>query len=165
TGGFMMGTRSGDLDPGLLLYLSQQGYSRDQLDDLLNRHAGLKGVSGRTSEMKELLDERSSNPAAALAVEMFCYQARKFIGAYAAVLGGLDTLVFTGGIGEHSPAVRAGTCLGLEFLGITLDRRANDENAEVISQSNSRCKVRVVQTDEDLMIARHTRTIALAPTA
>ncbi|HEU4415612.1 MAG TPA: acetate/propionate family kinase, partial [Candidatus Angelobacter sp.] len=106
TGGFMMGTRSGDLDPGLLLYLSQQGYSRDQLEDLLNHQGGLKGVSGETSEMKPLLEERSSNPAAALAVEMFCYQARRFIGAYAAVLGGLDTLVFTGGIGERSPAVR-----------------------------------------------------------
>jgi acetate kinase len=159
TGGFMMGTRSGDLDPGVLVYLMRQGYSAEKLETLLNYEAGLRGVSGQTSDMKTLLDRSKSDPAADLAVTMFCYQVRKFIGAYAAALGGLNTLVFTGGIGEHAGPVRAESCIGLEHLGITLDEAANARNAEVISSSQSRCVVRVVQTDEDLMIARHTRAV------
>jgi len=156
TGGFMMGTRSGDLDPGVLLYLMNKGYSADQMEKLLNHQAGLLGVSGQSSEMKTLMEKRQTDPAAAMAVEMFCYQVRKFIGAYAAVLGGMDTLVFTGGIGERSAAVRAEICSGLEYLGIALDVSANGRNAETLSASDSRCIVRVVMTDEDLMIARHT---------
>jgi acetate kinase len=156
TGGFMMGTRTGDLDPGVLLHLINQGYSASQLEALLNHQSGLLGVSGQTSEMKPLLDKRKTDAAAAMAVEMFCYQARKFVGAFAAALGGLDTLVFTGGIGERAADVRAEICSGLEFLGIVIDERANRANAEVIS-AGSRCMVRVVATDEDLMIARHTR--------
>jgi acetate kinase len=155
TGGFMMGTRSGDLDPGLLLHLINKGYTANQLESLLNHQAGLLGVSGQTSEMKALLEKRGTDPGAAMAVEMFCYQARKFVGAFAAALGGLDTLVFTGGIGERSAEVRAGICSSLEFLGIAIDAAANRANAEVIS-AGSRCVVRVVATDEDLMIARHT---------
>jgi acetate kinase len=120
----------------------------------------LLGVSGQTSEMKPLLDKRKTDAAAAMAVEMFCYQARKFVGAFAAALGGLDTLVFTGGIGERAADVRAEICSGLEFLGIVIDERANRANAEVIS-AGSRCMVRVVATDEDLMIARHTRKIVV----
>jgi acetate kinase len=161
TGGFMMGTRTGDLDPGVLLHLINQGYSASQLEALLNHQSGLLGVSGQTSEMKPLLDKRKTDAAAAMAVEMFCYQARKFVGAFAAALGGLDTLVFTGGIGERAADVRAEICSGLEFLGIVIDERANRANAEVIS-AGSRCVVRVVATDEDLMIARHTRQ-AVAP--
>src|SRR6266853_5186411 len=161
TSGFMMGTRSGDLDPGVLLYLMAQGYSADRLEDLLNHRSGLLGVSGQSSEMKILLEKRSSDPAAALAVEMFCYQIRKFVGGFAAALGGLDTLVFTGGIGERAAPVRAETCRGLEHLGIEVDSDANARNAEIISRSGSRCVVRVVETDEDLMIARHTRTLVL----
>jgi len=156
TGGFMMGTRSGDLDPGVLLYLMNKGYSADQMEKLLNHQAGLLGVSGQSSEMRTLMEKRQTDPAAAMAVEMFCYQVRKFIGAYAAVLGGLDTLVFTGGIGERAAAVRAEICSGLEYLGIALDASANGRNAETLSASGSRCVVRVVMTDEDLMIARHT---------
>ncbi len=156
-----MGTRSGDLDPGVLLYLMAQGYSADRLEDLLNHRSGLLGVSGQSSEMKILLEKRSSDPAAALAVEMFCYQIRKFVGGFAAALGGLDTLVFTGGIGERAAPVRAETCRGLEHLGIEVDSDANARNAEIISRSGSRCVVRVVETDEDLMIARHTRTLVL----
>ena len=158
-GGFMMGTRSGDLDPGVLLYLMRAGYSAEQLDALLNRQSGLLGVSGESSEMRVLLEKRDADPAAALAVQMFCYQVRKFIGAFAAVLGGLDTLVFTGGIGEHAAAVRDEICSGLQYLGIALDGASNNRNAEVISASGSRCLVRVVATDEDLMIARHTRSV------
>jgi len=162
TGGFMMGTRSGDLDPGVILYLLRQGYSADQLEALLNHQSGLLGVSGQTSEMKTLLDRQSSDPAAALAVTMFSYQIRKFVGAFAAALGGLATLVFTGGIGERAAQVRAEVCQGLEHLGIELDDGANAKSVAIISRSSSRCVVRVVETDEDLMIARHTRTVLLA---
>src|SRR5579864_4641467 len=161
TGGFMMGTRSGDLDPGVLLHLLQAGYSAEKLETLLNHEAGLLGVSGESSEMRVLLEKRDSDPAAALAVQMFCYQVRKFIGAFAAALGGLDTLVFTGGIGEHAATVRAEVCAGLKYLGIELDDAANNRNTEVISAAGSRCVVRMVETDEDLMIARHTRSVAL----
>ena len=161
TGGFIMGTRSGDLDPGVLLHLLGAGYSAEKLEGLLNHEAGLLGVSGQSSEMKVLLEKRKSDPAAALAVQMFCYQARKFIGAFAAALGGLDTLVFTGGIGEHAATVRAEICSGLQHLGVTVDGAANNRNAEVISATGSHCVVRVVETDEDLMIARHTRSVVL----
>jgi len=161
TGGFMMGTRSGDLDPGVLLHLLGAGYSAEKLETLLNHEAGLLGVSGQSSEMKALLEKRKTEPAAALAVQMFCYQARKFIGAFAAALGGLDTLAFTGGIGERAAIVRAEICSGLQYLGVALDGEANNRNAEVISARGSRCVVRVVETDEDLMIARHTRSVAL----
>jgi acetate kinase len=157
TGGFMMGTRSGDLDPGVILHLIDKGYSAKQLEALLNHQSGLLGVSGQTSEMKALLEKRGTDPAAAMAVEMFCYQARKFVGAFAAALGGLETLVFTGGIGERSAEVRAEICSGLAFLGIAIDAAANRANAEIISAAGSGCAVRVVKTDEDLMIARHTR--------
>jgi acetate kinase len=160
-GGFMMGTRSGDLDPGVLLYLLREGYSSAGLEDLLNYRAGLLGVSGCSSDMKALLESGAHDPAAALAVKMFCYQARKFIGAYAAVLGGLDTLVFTGGIGERAVPVRAEICEGLQFLGIELDPDANSRGAAILSRSSARCIVRVVATDEDLMIARHTRRVLM----
>jgi len=159
TGGFMMGTRSGDLDPGVLLHLLRTGYSAEKLEALLNHEAGLLGVSGESSEMRVLLEKRKTDPAAALAVQMFCYQVRKFAGAFAAALNGLDTLVFTGGIGEHAAEVRAEICSGLQHLGVALDGAANNRNAEVISAAGGRCVVRVVETDEDLMIARHTRSV------
>ena len=157
TGGFMMSTRSGDLDPGVLVFLMRAGYTADALEKLLNRQSGLLGVSGSSSDMKTLLEKRNTNPAAAQAVEMFCRGVRKFIGAFAAVLGGLDTMVFTGGIGEHAAPVRAEICQGLEFLGIEIDPARNQQHAPVISRAQGRCTVRVVQTNEDLMIARHTR--------
>ena len=160
-GGFMMGTRSGDLDPGVLLHLTEAGYSGDQLEKMINHESGLLGVSGETSEMRVLLEKRQSDPAAALAIEMFCYQIRKYIGAFTAVLGGLETLVFTGGIGERAAPVRAEICAGLEYLGIALDVEANGRNSEIISIQGSHCVVRVIETDEDLMIARHTRSVAL----
>jgi acetate kinase len=163
TGGFMMGTRSGDLDPGVLLHLLRGGYSAEKLETLLNHEAGLLGVSGESSEMRVLLEKRKTEPAADLAVQMFCYQVRKFVGAFAAALGGLDTLVFTGGIGEHAATVRAEVCSGLQYLGLALDGAANNRNDEVISAAGGRCVVRVVETDEDLMIARHTRSVALRP--
>jgi acetate kinase len=161
TGGFMMGTRSGDLDPGVILYLLRQGWTVEHLERLVDRESGLLGVSGLTSDMRTLLEKRGPDTGACLAVEMFCYQVRKFIGAYAAVLGGLDTLVFTAGIGERAAEVRAEICHGLEFLGVELDAAGNARHAEVISRAGSACTVRVVATDEDLMIARHTRRVLL----
>jgi len=162
TGGFMMGTRSGDLDPGVLIHLLKAGYSADRLEELVDHEAGLLGVSGQSSDMKILLEKSQTDNAAGLAVQMFAYQVRKFIGSYAAVLGGLDTLVFTGGIGERAAEVRADICVGLEYLDIALDTQANRRNAEVISVPGSKCAVRVVQTDEDLMIVHHTREVALS---
>jgi acetate kinase len=164
TGGFMMGTRSGDLDPGVLIHLLKAGYSADRLEELVDHQAGLLGVSGQTSDMKALLQKSQMNDAARMAVRMFTYQVRKFIGAYAAVLNGVDTLVFTGGIGERAAEVRAQICAGLEYLGVTLDRVANTRNAEVISLPGSKCTIRVVQTDEDLMIARLTRQVVSSKT-
>ncbi len=159
TGGFIMGTRSGDLDPGVLLYLLRQGWTAGKLADVLDRESGLAGVSALTSDMKTLLERRATDPRAAQAVEMFCYQVRKFIGAFAAALAGLDTLVFTGGIGERAAAVRSEICAGLGHLGVRLDERSNAGKAAVISGRKSACVVRVVETDEDLMIARHTRRL------
>jgi acetate kinase len=160
TGGLMMGTRSGDLDPGVLLHLMREKkYNSDQLDELVNNDAGLLGLSGISSDMKTLLEQRGHEPHAAQAVELFCYQLRKHIGAMSAVLGGLDTLVFTGGIGEHSAPVRWEVCAGLAHLGIALDANKNASHAEVISSPESPCTVRVIPTNEDLMIARHTRTV------
>jgi acetate kinase len=162
TGGFMMGTRTGDLDPGVILYLLRQGWTVEQLEVLLDRESGLLGVSGLTSDMRALLEQTTPDSGAAQAVEMFCYQVRKFIGAYAAALGGLDMLVFTAGIGERSAEIRARICQGLEFLGVELDAAANEHHAVVISRGGSRCTVRVVKTDEDLMIARHTMRLVFA---
>ena len=160
TGGFMMGTRTGDLDPGVLLYLMNvKGLDARQLEDLVSRRAGLLGVSGISSDMKTLLDRRATEPAASIAIEMFCYQLRKQIGAFAAALGGLDLLVFTGGIGERAPAIRAEVCAGLGHLGIVLDPALNAANAGTVSQGSAPCTVRVILTNENLMIATHTRSL------
>ena len=162
TGGFMMGTRSGDLDPGLLIHLlTERGYDAPRLEQLVNDQSGLLGVSGISPDMRTLLEQRDSDRRAAQAVDMFCYQLRKSIGALTAVLGGLDTLVFTGGIGEHAAPVRWEICRGLTHLGIQLDPQLNDRHAGIISSPESHCTVRVVPTNEDLMIARHTQHTAL----
>jgi len=160
TGGLMMGTRSGDLDPGVLVHLlAHGGFDAGAIEHLVNHESGLLGVSGTTSDMKALLETRATEPRAAEAVELFCYVLRKHIGAFAAVLGGIDTLVFTGGIGERAAAVREETCRGLEHLGIQVNRDRNARHDPIISAPGSACAVRVVQTDEDLMIARHTRAL------
>ena len=159
TGGFMMGTRSGDLDPGVVLYLLRLGWTLETLEDLLDRKSGLLGVSALTGDMKTLLEKSGSDLDAAQAVAMFCYQVRKFVGAFAAVLAGLDTLVFTGGIGERAAAVRSGICQGLQHLGVELDDVRNLHDEAVITRDDSSCTVRVVGTDEDLMIARHTKRL------
>lgn len=157
TGGLVMGTRTGDLDPGVLLYLLEpHGISPDELNNLVNRQAGLLGVSGISADMHDLLDRETTDPHAAEAIELFCYQAKKFLAALAATLGGLDTLIFTAGIGEHAAPVRERICAGLTFLGIHIDLRRNAEHAPIISPDGSPVTVRVMPTDEDLMIARHT---------
>jgi acetate kinase len=159
SGGFMMGTRTGDLDPGLLLYLLDAGYSTRDVERIVNHESGLLGVSGATSDMQTLLERRTQDPNAALAFEMFSYQARKSIGAFVAALGGIESLVFTGGIGEHAAPVRERICAGLGSFGIHVDETFNRESRDVISPPGSPCTVRVVATDEELMIARHTRRI------
>jgi acetate kinase len=166
TAGLMMGTRSGDLDPGVLIHVMRsKSYGADELDNLVNHQAGLLGVSGLSPDMKTLLDQRQREPHAAQAVELFCYQLRKHIGALTAVLGGLDTLVFTGGIGERAAPVRWEVCQGLAYLGIDLDPAKNAAHVEVISTPGSGCTVRVIPTNEDLMIARHTCTLLFSTAA
>ncbi len=155
-GGFMMGTRPGDLDPGVILYLlAQKGYDVARLAELVNLKSGLLGVSGVSSDVKTLLDIRTKSSDAAQAIEIFCYQIKKAIGALAAALGGLDLLVFTGGIGEHAAAIRAEVCDGLAHLGLAIDPRRNDAGEDTISADDSRCRVRVIATNENLMVARH----------
>jgi acetate kinase len=163
TGGLMMGTRTGDLDPGVLLYLLSAGYDARRLQATVDEGSGLLGVSGTTSDMKALLERRGDDARCALAIDMFTYRIRKSIGAFVAALGGVDTLVFTGGIGEHAPPVRAECCRGLECFGIRLDAARNEASADVVSTADSPCSVRVVPTDEELMIARHTRDLARTP--
>ena len=154
--GLVMSTRSGDVDPGVLLYLLEsKKMLAQEISTLVNKLSGLLGVSATSGDMKTLLDSAPQDSRAMEAVELFCYRVKKYIGSYAAVLGGLDILVFAGGIGEHAPEVRKRICDGLEFLGIGLDQRSNDANAAVISLPDSRVKVRVVETNEDLMIVRH----------
>ena len=163
TGGIMMGTRSGDLDPGVLLHLLEaQGMQGTALNRLVNHEAGLLGVSGLSGDMRDLLGKESSDPRAADAVTLFCYLARKSVGALVAALGGVDTLIFTAGIGEHSAPIRERICEGLEFLGFELDAERNARHAPIVSRDGSRVVVRVMKTDEDLMIARHVRHLLSA---
>ncbi len=153
--GVPMSTRSGDLDPGLLPYLARtEKMSAKQFDEMINFKSGLLGISETSSDMHDLLDAEARDIRAAEAVAIFCYQVRKCIGAFAAALGGLDTLVFAGGIGENAPAIRARICDGLGFLGIELDPERNGGNAPAISSGAGGVTVRVIRTDEELMIAR-----------
>ena len=154
-GGLVMGTRTGDLDPGILVHLLRtEKLSADDLDRLVNRESGLLGVSETSSDMRDLLARQGTDPRAAEAVELFCYQARKWVGALAAALGGLDTLVFAGGIGENGPEVRARICDGLGFLGVRLDADRNAGRDRIISTEDGPCAVWVIPTDEASMIAR-----------
>ncbi len=152
--GLPMSRRSGDLDPGLVSYLARtEGMTVEQFHGMVNTESGLLGVSEISSDMRDLLKQERSDPRAAEAVGLFCYQARKWIGALAAVLGGVDSLVFSAGIGEHAPAIRARICAGLEFLGIVINEPANETNQPVISSEASRVRVRVIPTDEEREIA------------
>jgi acetate kinase len=158
--GIMMGTRSGDLDPGLVWYLTRTEHiDAKGFNEMVNGQSGLLGVSETSSDMRDLLGRQTDDVRAAEAVGLFCYQVRKWIGAFAATLGGLDTLVFSGGIGEHSPELRDRVCDGLRFLGIELDKTRNAANAGVISAEGSRVAVRVIPTDEERMIAKAVRRV------
>ena len=153
--GLVMGTRSGDLDPGLLAYLTRsERMTPARFDRMVHCESGLLGVSGTSADLRDLLAREARDVRAAEAVALFCYQAKKWIGAYAAALGGLDTLVFAGGIGENAPVIRQRICAGLGFLGLTLDPRRNARNAPLISPASGRVRVRVIHTDEEQMIAR-----------
>ena len=150
-----MSTRSGDLDPGLLWFLARtEKMSAKQFNEMVNFQSGLLGVSETSSDMRDLLRHETQDVRAAEAVALFCYQVKKWIGGFAAALGGLDTLVFAGGIGENAPVVRARICEGLSFLGIEVSETRNAENAAVISMDGSRITVRVIRTDEERMIAQ-----------
>jgi acetate kinase len=150
-----MGTRCGDIDPGLVRFLMRSGgLSLEQFHDLVNHESGLLGVSETSPDLRDLLFRQDVDVRAAEAVELFCYRAKMWLGAMAAVLGGLDILVFAGGIGENSPEARHRVCDGLEFLGITLDQRRNAAGAPLISSQDGRVAVRVIRTDEESVIAR-----------
>ena len=162
--GLVMGTRTGDIDPGLVRFLSRtEGMTADQFDSLVNHESGLLGVSETSSDVRDLLARQNVDVRAAEAIELFCYQAKKWIGAFAAALGGLDTLVFAGGIGENAPEIRRRICAGLEFLGIALDEGRNASSALLISTDQGPVKVRVIRTDEELMIARAAARLTARP--
>jgi acetate kinase len=152
--GLMMGTRTGDLDPGLPYYFARrERMTAPRFHQMVNHQSGLLGVSGTSSDVRDLLARDGRDARAGEAIGLFCYQAKKWIGSFAAVLGGLDTLVFTAGIGENAPVIRERICDGLAFLGIEIDRARNARNAPLISADAGRVKIRVIHTDEELMIA------------
>jgi acetate kinase len=154
-GGLMMGTRSGNLDPGIATYMMQsENLTPKQFNTLINHESGLLGVSETSSDMHDLLENRKTDIRAAEAIELFCYEVKKWIGAFAAALGGLDTLVFSGGIGEHAPEIRENICRGLEFLGIEIDEKQNSISAPIISKDTAKIAVRVMHTNEEWMIAK-----------
>ncbi|HLU05209.1 MAG TPA: acetate/propionate family kinase [Woeseiaceae bacterium] len=158
--GLVMGTRSGDIDAGVVLYLAQQGYQWDELEDVLNRKSGLLGLSGETDDIRALLElEAKQHPGAGLALRVFCHRILKYLGAYAAILGGIDAIAFGGGIGENSPVIRSRVCSGLGWLGVELDEAANRECTGTggrISTDASRIDVHVVPVDEEPIIAAAT---------
>ena len=161
--GLLMGTRSGDIDPSVILYImGKEGLSLSEANTLLNKHSGLQGISGISSDMREIVAEmKNSDKKATYAFSVFAYRVKKYIGAYAAAMGGIDGVVFTGGIGENSPEVRRACCEDLEFLGIHLDDAANTskEKEKAISTAGSPVAVLVIPTNEELVIALDTMTI------
>lgn len=168
--GLVMGTRSGDLDPALIFYICEKkGMTPHQVNDLLNKHSGLLGLSGSSNDMRDLLARAEDGDARAkVAVDVFCYRVRKYIGAYVAVLGGLDALVFTAGIGQHAPTVRAQICRGLEGVGVVLDQGKNAAASDFgsIAAGTSRAEILVIPTNEELVIARDAARLAgLLPSA
>jgi acetate kinase len=155
TSGLPMGTRTGDLDPGVAWYLMQEeNLTPTKFNQLINHESGLLGISETSADMRELAKIEDIDDRAKEAIELFCYQTKKWIGSFVAALGGLDVLVFSGGIGQHSPEVRSKICDGLEFLGIELDEIKNMNNEDIISTEISKVKVRVIETNEELMIAK-----------
>jgi len=162
--GLVMSTRSGDLDPGLVAYFSRsEGMSAEQFDEMVNTQSGLLGISETSPDVRDLFKRENEDARAAEALAIFCYQAKKWIGALSAVLGGLDTLVFAGGIGENGGEIRARICDGLGHLGLELDPARNEANAPIVSHAASKAIVRVIRTDEELLIARSVESL-LTPT-
>jgi acetate kinase len=160
TGGIIMGTRSGDLDPGVLVYLAtQKKLDATQLEELVDRRSGLLGVSGVSADLRNLHKVADANPDARLAIDMFCYSAAKQLAAMSAALGGVDTIVFTGGIGENDALVRALVCGHLGVIGVRLDAARNRDAGDPISAASSRCQVRVLPSQEDEQIARQAWTL------
>jgi acetate kinase len=159
--GLLMGTRSGDLDPSLILYImSKEGLTVGEAGTLLNKHSGLIGISGESSDMREILAAvKDKQKRSEYAFELFCYRIKKYVGAYAAAMGGLDALVFTGGIGENALEVRENVCSNLKFLGIEMDEFKNQNNEEIISTDSSGVKVFRIPTNEELVIALDTSRI------
>lgn len=159
--GLLMGTRSGDLDPSLILYImAKEGLSLHEAGTLLNKHSGLIGLSGESSDMREILTSvKDEQRKAVYAFEVFCYRIKKYIGAYSAAMGGLDALVFTGGIGENAIEVREEVCKDLDYLGVKLDSLKNQGNEEIISENSARVKVLRIPTNEELVIALDTAKI------
>ncbi|HWB26440.1 MAG TPA: acetate/propionate family kinase [Chitinophagaceae bacterium] len=158
TGGLVMGTRTGDLDPGVAWYMmAKEKLTPAKFNKLVNRQSGLLGLSGISADMQQLL--KSKNVRAAEAIDLFCYDVKKYIGAYTAVLGGIDTLVFTGGIGAHAPRIREKVCEGLQYLGINIDKKANKQNNEIISPAKSSIRVYVMATNEEYMMAKLTKQL------
>ena len=153
--GLVMGCRSGDVDPGLVAYLARsEGLTAQKFDELVNQQSGMLGVSETSADMRELLAQEGSDPRAAEAISLFCYQAKKWIGSFAAVLGGLDTLVFSGGIGENCESIRTRICASLGFLGVELNETNNSQHATLISADGSKVALYVIRTDEELLMAR-----------
>ncbi|MEO6288800.1 MAG: acetate/propionate family kinase [Ginsengibacter sp.] len=152
-GGIPMSTRSGDLDPGVAWYLMQKGMDAEQFNELINHQSGLEGISGMSSDMQDLLQHEKENKDVALAIDIFCYQIKKYIGGYAAALGGLDILVFSGGIGENAPVIRERICNGLGYLNIHIDEEKNNKNGRQISNDDHHVKIYVITTNEEFMIA------------
>ncbi len=158
--GVPMSTRSGDLDPGLVWYMAQtEQMGAQAFNTMVNRESGLLGLSGTSGDMRDLLECETRDERAAEAIALFCYQVKKRIGAYAAALGGLDTLVFSGGMGERAPTIRARICAELGFLGIALDTKRNAENAALISAEGGQVRIRAMHTDEEIMIARSVASV------
>jgi len=153
-GGLVMSTRSGDLDPGVAWYFMQKGMSSKAFNNLMNHQSGLLGISGLSADIQVLLQHEKENKDAALAIDVFCYQVKKYIGAYTAALGGLDTLVFSGGIGENASVIRTRICEDFEYMGILLNEEMNLNNEGLISQKGSHVNVCVIPTNEELMIAK-----------
>lgn len=155
SGGLIMNHRAGDLDPGIIIYLlDQKQMSVSDLNDLINHNAGLRAIAETDNSIRELLQKEKTDPRAGQAIKMFCYQAKKYIGALTAAMGGLDILVFTGGIGEHEPVIRERICEGLEFLNIGLDKKLNDRSASEISRKNKHVSIRVIPANEEIIIAK-----------
>jgi acetate kinase len=162
--GLVMGTRTGDLDPGVVRFLSRaEGMTADKFDGLVNHESGLLGVSETSSDVRDLLARQDGDVRAAEAIELFCYQAKKWIGSFAAALGGVDSLVFAGGIGENAPEIRRRICDGLGFLGIAIDAGRNASGALLVSTDEGQVKVRVIRTDEELVIARAAARLTAGP--